>query len=736
MSLVSRHIPALFGGVSQQPATLRRAEQCQEQVNCYATVAEGLKKRAPAEHIAKVTTTDLSTAHVHTINRDVSERYVVIITDGDLQVFDAITGAAETVNFPQGKGYLDVIGDANAQFSLVSIADYTFVVNKEKVVTTKTTPSSTPTAYQYWYTPGIWKPRSAQSFYTDASGRFNRGTVNTFSDLPNPEDSNPPSTGDLYKVVGLDEANYGGYWVVRKAGYWEETYGPGANITLDETTMPWALVRESDGTFTFTTFAWDPRRFGDDETNPPPTFVGRTINDVFYWKNRLGFLTDENVVFSGAGAYGNFWRNTVAQLLDSDVVDVAVSTTKVSLLEYAVPFNNGLMLFADQTQFSLNVADLLTPTSVSIDEATSYEMDKGIRPVSIGSDVYFVTRSGPYSKIREYFVNEDSLSTDAADITAHVPRYVPRNVFKIAGNDNEDVLFVVSSEAGFKNRIYVYKFYWSGDQKLQSAWGYWEFDPNDTILSIDVIENVLYTLVKRADGTFLEKLNMDDGAVFGSLDFNILLDRRYAVQPADMSYNSSLDETTITMPYDLANVDKDALRVVYTAGTGNAGRLHPPSQYLYPITPGNNQITVPGDVRSYGPVVGLGYDSVYTFSEQFQKDPRDQAITTGRLQLRTFTLYYQDAGYFETEVYPYGPNFAPDVSSVVPAGLDSFSGRTLGDAALEIGEASFHTGAYTFYVDGTSKDVVIKLKNPSHLQAKFSSCEWEALWHNRARSQG
>lgn len=734
MSLVSRQIPALFNGVSQQPPTLRQAAQGEAQINCYATVAEGLKKRPPFEHIAKVTDTDISTAHVHTINRDTANRFVVVITDGDLKVYDANTGAEKTVNFPQGKTYLDVVGDANATFSLVSIADYTFVVNKEKKIQTKITPTSTPPAYNSWYRPNIWRPRSASQYYSPYGGGTQTAQVNTFSDLPSVDSPNPPMEGDLYKVVGYDENNFGGYWVRRTGGVWEETYAPNANISLDELTMPWALVREANGTFTFTTFAWSPRRFGDDDTNPAPTFVGRTINDVFYWKNRLGFLTDENVVFSGAGDYGNFFRNTVTTLLDSDVVDVAVSTTKVSLLEFAVPFNNGLMLFADQTQFSLNVTDLLTPTSVSIDEVTSYEMDRGVRPLGIGSDVYFVTRSGSWSRVKEYFVSDDSVTNDAADVCAHVPRYVPKGCFKLTGNGNEDVIFAASNESGYQNRVYVYKFFWRGDEKVQSAWSYWQLADADSILSLDVIEDELYVLTRRADGTYLERCKLDDGATFGSLDFDILLDRRFAPSSGDMSYNSALDETTIILPWEIAESDKSTIRVVLTEGEGDRGRLINTGQYSYPIVPTNNELVVSGDIRNSAPVVGLQYDSMYEFSEQFLPDRNDNAITTGRLQLRTFTLYYQDAAYFSVEVYPYGESFASYLEPVVPASLDQFTGRTLGTDAIELGEANFDTGAYTFHIDGNSRDAVVRIRNDSHLQAKFSSCEWEALWFNRSRN--
>ena len=731
-SLVSRHIPALFNGVSQQNPTLRQPAQAEAQVNMYGTVQDGLRKRPPFQHVALVTAADYSDAHVHAINRDTSERYIVVVTDGDLKVFDAITGAEKTVAFPTGKAYLTLAsGGAEDGFSIDSIADYSFIVNKTKVTATKTAPTTTPTNYADWHHPDTWGYQNSYRYYNPNGAGTLTGTVNTFSDLPHPDDPSPPSNGDLYKVVGYDENNFGGYYVRRSGGVWEEHYGVGANTSMDETTLPHALVREANGTFTFTPFSYTARQFGDAETNPPPTFIGRTINGVFYWKNRLGFITDENVVLSTAGDYGNFWRNTMTTLLDSDLVDVALATNKVSILKYAVPFNDTMMLFADQSQFSLSVRDVLTPTSVSIDEATGYEMDQGVRPVKLGSEVYFVSKAGSWSRVREYFVNSDTLALSAGDITAHVPRYVPGTIDTLAASDVEDCIFVLSKATGYKNRLYVYKYYWQGNEKIQSAWSYWEVGTSDEILSVDVIEDEVFALIKRSDGTYLEKCDLDVNSVTLALDFDILLDRRYDVQPGDMSYSVGLDETTITLPYD--TTEEPDMKVILTSGTGNVGKLVDPTGYEFPPAPGNT-IIVPGDVTGNAPVVGVNYDADYTFSQQFVYNRSNLADTTGRLQLRTFTFNYKDAGFFEITVYPYGAAFSGDTEEVVPSGLDAFTGRTLGEASLITGEAAFDTGVYQVYIDANSEDAVITLSNPSHLQSKFTSCEWEGLFTKRTRS--
>ncbi len=80
MPLITEQISNLINGVSQQPPSLRLASQCEIQENGMVTIAEGLKKRPPIEHVTKLNNkTDLD-AKIHFINRDPSERYVVTIT--------------------------------------------------------------------------------------------------------------------------------------------------------------------------------------------------------------------------------------------------------------------------------------------------------------------------------------------------------------------------------------------------------------------------------------------------------------------------------------------------------------------------------------------------------------------------------------------------------------------------------------------------------------------------------
>ncbi len=130
MALVSQRLANLINGVSQQPALLRLSSQAEAQGNCLSSAVDGLHRRPPTVHIGKIASGDFTTARFHMIDRDVDEKYGAILINGDLKVFDVLTGQEKTVNFPDGKGYLTVT-NPQTSFRAVTAADYTYVVNRE-----------------------------------------------------------------------------------------------------------------------------------------------------------------------------------------------------------------------------------------------------------------------------------------------------------------------------------------------------------------------------------------------------------------------------------------------------------------------------------------------------------------------------------------------------------------------------------------------------------------------------
>lgn len=726
MSLRHRVVPSILNGVSRQPAIMRASDQNEDELNTWSSMSDGLAKRPPLELVAQISNGFSEDVFIHYINRDTSERYCAIIDGGTIRVFDALTGSEKTVNAPEGYNYLGT----GSNFKAVTVADYTFIVNSD--VTCTLAPAGTdlspdPTTYVWLNrTPAyaINVPIADLSGFTGGFGGTalqyapNTGAGVFRGELPSIEKlPETAANGDLYKITGSVETGFVSYYVVRSGSVWNETVSPDQINAFEPLTMPHALVREADGTFTFGPFSWAPRRVGDADSNPAPTFIGKTISDVFFYQNRLGFLVDENIVFSCAGDFGNFWRNTVLDYITSDVIDHAVATTSISLLKYAVPFNDGIMAFADQTQFSIaNGEEGLSPESLAISPVTNYEINVGVRPVNIGMEVYFCGDSNGGSVVWEYTRIEQGDSLIAAEISAHVPGYIPARLKQLVSAPNAKALFAITPAGD----IYVYQFYWSGNEKIQSAWRKW--DIAGQALAARQMDDYLYVVVRRSDGIFLTRMNLEEGAKPADQQHQIYLDLRTSLNGV---YVDVPDHTTFVLPYV---ADQSKLQLIRLGDHPTApGSLIDPSTYVWV---NGTTVQVPG----YEPkaTAGESYRQSLTFSRQFPLDYQGRAVTTGRLQLRTFTINYANTAFFRTEVAPYGTAMAPEVEEVVPALLSQFTGKIVGAESLQLNAPVFHTGDYSFQIYGDAEQCSITLSNDTHLGATFVSVEWEGFYFNRA----
>jgi len=138
MALISSTIPNMINGVSQQPPALRLASQAESVINCLSSPVEGLTKRPPFNHLGKLITGSAGTGQpfVEIVDRDGVIQYLIMIRDGAIDVFN-LDGTSQTITTPNGTDYLDIANTAEPadKFRVASVADYTFIVNREKTVT-------------------------------------------------------------------------------------------------------------------------------------------------------------------------------------------------------------------------------------------------------------------------------------------------------------------------------------------------------------------------------------------------------------------------------------------------------------------------------------------------------------------------------------------------------------------------------------------------------------------------
>lgn len=540
------------------------------------------------------------------------------------------------------------------------------------------------------------------------------GTVQRFEKLPE-----AASFGSIYRIAGGTEGSFVPYYVKKSAeGIWDETVLPGLVNQIDPTSMPHALIRQSDGSFLFAPFAWDERKVGDTETNPDPGFIGRSIRKVFVNQNRLAFLYDENVVLSGAGDFGRFYRLSVLDYIESDPIDVAATSSKVSILQEAVPFNDGVMLFSDQTQFSMTNGEAgLTASSLAVRPVTHYETSKRVSPVPLGSEVYFASDSSGHATVLEYTRTPDSDATSASDITAHVRRYVPAGVTRMIPCGDLNALFVLTD--GDPSAIYVYQVYWlDGANKAQTAWHRWVIDPDSKVISGGYQSGKVTFVISRPSGVYLEQVDLTKNSRPGLTDGFPYLDRRVSLTG---TYSEAEDRTTFALPYTVEDPERFLLvRSEGFPGSLGATTIHADT-YVW-LT--DSTVAVPGN-QTAGPVyAGLRYAFRYRFSRPYMRRQDGTAITSGRLQLRTLRLTYRDTTSFDVIVHPYGPGLTEP---------RTFQYRGLITGLASLNSRPAQTGTTPIQIGANAEVAEVEIVNDSPFGCAFQSAEWETFFWSRAR---
>ena len=404
----------------------------------------------------------------------------------------------------------DLNSETGTNVSAFFDSDGTYVDNNLLILKSKQTPNGDDIVLDFSITP--------------IDGLFGIGIgvvykeVNSISDLPL-----VAKNGFEVKVAGDAEFNQDDYYVRFEtnggeevgSGSWVECVAPELRLGYDSNTLPMELISELQG-FTLRTMKFADRVAGDEESNPLASFVAQRIDNLFFFKNRLGFLNGENVTMSESGLgfvdtsgqlNFNFGRTTVTTLLDSDPIDISVASSRVTNLKSAKGFQENLVLFSENGQFVMKGGDILTPKTVSIIPVTNFDFDDKVDPLPLGSYIYFPFVRGNFTGVREFTVNSSTDTYDSNEVTEHVPSYIPKDVIDMSGTTSEDILALLSNEE--KNALYMYSYFWNNNQKILSAW--FKFTFSGEIRGIEFVNSDLYMVMVDNGETNLVKMPLGSG---------------------------------------------------------------------------------------------------------------------------------------------------------------------------------------------------------------------------------
>jgi len=615
----------------------------------------------------------------------------------------------ETITLTSGgSGYTSTptLDFSDAGTSVEAATAHVTLYNHNKGKWTETVAPSTPTALTATDMP--YKLLPQPHLYIDSTNIVNGGssyTDGTFAlaftggGTPTTE-AEGTFTVSSSAITSINITDPGaGYSSAPTLDFSASTGGSGEDVT----------VTMSDGeSYYIDTNTWGTRLVGDTETNPDPSFVGNTIENIFFWKNRLGFLSGQNIIFSEADEYYNFFRTTVLQLLDSAPIDVGISHTKVSNLKHVSTFQEKLIVFSDETQFVIKGNELLTPKTINVTPTTEYTALAGVEPLTQGNFIYFPFPRNSYNGVNEYAIDLNTDTFRGEEITGQVPKYIPADIKQLVGSPTEDIIVATTSNGSGSTDLYVYKYFWRGNERVQSAWSKFIFQ--DDIVNAFFIESDLYLVTEDGTNTHLEKMSLESGLVDTGETYAIHLDKRRAVSGLSPSYNSGTDKTTIDAGYPIANAE------VWSQGGTKATK---------DASSSGNTIVVNGDYRTAA-YVGIPYTSSVTLTRPTVKQSADgngRSVSGYSHQIvRNGSIEYANTGHFKVSV---ATKFRSSYEH-------TFNANILGADTL-LGQLVLQDGTFQFPVYANVNDITVTITSESALPVQLLATEFESTVASRSR---
>ena len=429
-------------------------------------------------------------------------------------------------------------------------------------------------------------------------------------------------------------------------GYYEESVARDVSTGFDASTMPHELANTGATTFTFGEINWNARAAGDDDTSPVPAFIGDPITSTFFYNNRLGILSTDNINFSVANDPYNFFVKSALTQIDSDPIDLNVASVRPVTLSDVLPSPQGLMVFSERQQFQVFTTDgsTLTPTSTIVRSLSNYEMNTNIAPVDVGTTTAFVSNVSGYSKLFTLQLRDVEQPPIVVDISKVVLEWIPDTVDNLTVSPQNSVIMLIDRDTSY---LYLYRYYNNGKEDLFQAWTKWQLP--GTIQSAKILNDSVIVISQHEDEYTIGSITLDEiptgdvVATAAGIQGNPCLDmatRPVSPNPGTVDavvYDSTNDLTKIYVPFTpFQQRNAMMLLTVPTADDGTAAEIDADAGYYataYERTESGTNFRyfeVKGDFTNYadGIVVGYPYDFEATIPRfYFRRDANTTDFT-------------------------------------------------------------------------------------------------------------
>lgn len=451
---------------------------------------------------------------------------------------------------------------------------------------------------------------------------------------------------------------------------------------------------------------FSPSAAGDADSSPLPVFLGKQIDYMRTFQDRLMIVAGATVFMSKSGDYFNFFRASALSLADDDPIEVFAEGSEGDVITASVQLDRNLLLFGRRNQYAMGGREVITPRSAYIAVQSAHEDATDAPPIASGNLIFFTQQRSSRLTVQQMQTGAYADSFDSFDITTQLDGYLIGRPRQIVAMTSPSQLFIRTQE--FTNGVYVFSYLDAAgaERRLYDSWSRWVWDASlGTLVSISGQESNLLVLTARQapDGVYfvLDKFVRESRAS----------DKPYLDSMRPWSY---VNGAVGTIETNWAGINQTA--IAYGNGAGKYALLGRPlteAATLFASIPGQ-------EAHAW---VGTYYNSEVEPTAPYMRDEKDKAVLDGRLTIGKLVVTVADTAAMTSTLRSNG---GPEIEGV------KWIARPVGTWILNTQQVA-PSASVTVPVMKEARDYRLKLKSRNWLPLTISAIEWQGQFFTSRR---
>lgn len=459
--------------------------------------------------------------------------------------------------------------------------------------------------------------------------------------------------------------------------------------------------------------AFKKNEVGDDITCPLPYFMGKKIDYLGLFQDRLILGSGATLFFSRPGDYFNWFRASVLSQQDNDPMELYALGSEDDTIKTSTTYDRDLLLFGKRKQYTVNGRQPLTPKTGNIVIMSSHEDAVDAEPVNSGNFVFYAKSRNGITSIHQIQVGQLVDSPESFAISQQLDRYIKGTPVEILAVTSPNTVLIRTTDK--RNVLYTYAYLdtSSGSERLFDSWSRWEWN--------SVVGDIIGMSRQNGDiFVYLLREGLDkDGnhkVWFGCDRF--VLDTSISPHPYVDSLRATSSVLTPTANSFISTESDfgDFVRVAYGQDVPTKSFIGTDMDHVdtfleqYPTAPSETY-------------TGVNFDAFVTPTNPYIRDQQGKAIVVGRLTIGRVNITMADsAGLYVDMTTANGTVRVTD-----------FSGRLLGRSTNLVGRTPIVSTSISAPIGKETREFTYTVSARSWLPLTVTAIEWVGQYFNNAR---